>query len=139
MRVIIDTNRLQSEELWAFLAMSSDNRAVLPDYVLMEIMKPGRPEGVQGAFSILGQFPSQILALKGTGIVSSLNPDEVELPEAMICLDETAAIPEFLDQLQHAGKGGLIDPALTVRTAWAAGHMEVMQNGFADMEVAIAE
>lgn len=66
MRVIIDTNRLQSEELWAFLAMSPDNRAVLPDYVLMEIMKPGRPEGVQGAFSILGQFPSQILALKGT-------------------------------------------------------------------------
>lgn len=139
MRVIIDTNRLRSEELWAFLAMSPDNRAVLTDYVMMEIMKPGRPEGVQGAFSILGQFPGQILALKGTGVVSSLAPDEVALPEAMICLDETAAIPDFLEQLQHAGNGERIDPALEARTGWAVGHMAVMEDGFVGMDVAIAE
>jgi hypothetical protein len=139
LRVVIDTNRLRSEELWAFLAMSPDNRAVLPDYVLMEIHKPGRPDGVKGAFSILGQFPGQILALKGTGVISSLNPDVVDLPEAMICAEETSAIPDFLDQLIAAGQGGDVDGALTLRAGWAAGHMDVMLAGFADMDAAMAE
>jgi hypothetical protein len=72
-KVVIDTNRLQSEELWGFLRMSPDNQAVLPDYVLMEIFKPGQPDEVRSAFSILAQFPGQVVALKGTGSVCGLN------------------------------------------------------------------
>ena len=49
MRVVIDTNRLQSEELWGFLRMSQHNIAVLPDYVLMEVFKPGQPAEVRSA------------------------------------------------------------------------------------------
>lgn len=50
MRVVIDTNALQSDELWAFLDLSPANIAVLPDYVVMETYKPGRLDGLQCAF-----------------------------------------------------------------------------------------
>lgn len=135
MRVIIDTNRLQSEELWAFLKMSPDNLALLPDYVLMEAFKPGQPEGVKGAFSILRQFPDQVLALKGTGAASSLNPDTVVMADAMMCHDETAAFPDFLRHLEEAGEDG----ALAERAGWANEQMDRMLARFVDMTPAMAE
>jgi hypothetical protein len=52
-RVVVDANRLQSEELRGSPRMSPDNRAVLTDYVLIETFKPGRPHEVQEAFLIL--------------------------------------------------------------------------------------
>lgn len=36
MKVVIDTNCLQTGELWAFLSLSRENLATLPDYVLMK-------------------------------------------------------------------------------------------------------
>lgn len=139
MKVIIDTNRLQSEELWGFLKMSPSNRALLPDYVLMEAFKPGQPAGARDAFSILRQFPDQVLALKGTGAVSSLNPDAVVMADAMICPDETAAIPEFLRQLERAGAGGSMDAAIAERAGWANTQMDMMLAGYADMAPAMEE
>lgn len=139
MRVIIDTNRLQSEELWAFLKMSSSNQALLPDYVLMEAFKPGQPDGVQGAFSILRQFPDQVVALKGTGAVSSLNPDVVVMTDAMVCHEETAAFPDFLRQLKGAGRGGGIDAALAERGGWANAQLDLMLAEFGDMTTAMEE
>lgn len=140
MRVVIDTNRLQSEELWGFLAMSPDNLAILPDYVLRETFKTGRADGVRGAFSILGQFPNQVVALQGTGSVSALNPDAVvTMADAMASRDETAAFPDFLRQLKGAGKGGFIDAALAQRKGWSNEQMDRMLAGFADMAPAMAE
>lgn len=139
MRVIIDTNRLQSEELCGFLRMSQRNMAVLSDYVLMEVFKPGRPEEVRSAFSILAQFPRQVVALKGTGSVCGLNPDQVAMPEAMINEDETSAFPEFLEHLKEAGRGGVVDAALIERAGWAQEQMGRILSGFADMAPAMEE
>lgn len=139
MRLVIDTNRLQSEELWGFLRMSPDNQAVLPDYVLMEIFKPGQPDEVRSAFSILGQFPGQVVALKGTGSVCNLNPDQVAMPDSMINEEETSAFPEFLDHLKEAGRGGAVDAALIERAGWANQQMDRILSGFADMAPAMEE
>jgi hypothetical protein len=138
-RVVIDTNRLQSEELWGFLRMSPDNQAVLPDYVLMEIFKPGQPDEVRSAFSILAQFPGQVVALKGTGSVCGLNPDHVAMPESMINEEETSAFPEFLDHLKEAGRGGAVDAALIEPADWAQQQMDRILSGFADMAPAMEE
>lgn len=81
--------------------MSPDNLAVLPDYVLMETFKPGRPDGVQGAFSLLGRFLSHVVALKATGEVSLLNPDGVVVAKAMVSVEETDACK--LDTVEGPG------------------------------------
>jgi len=138
-RVVVDTNRLKSVELWGFLSLSPDNRVVLPDYVLMEVVKPGRPEEVRAAFSILGQFPDQVVVLKGTGDVSALNPGPEPMADTMISTDETGAFPEFLHHLQQAGQNGPIDEALRVRAGWANEQMDRMLAGFADMAPAMEE
>ena len=57
----------------------------------METFKPGRPDGVQGAFSLLGRFPGQVVALKAAGEVSLLNPDGVVVAKAMVSVEETEA------------------------------------------------
>jgi hypothetical protein len=119
--------------------MSPDNRAVLPDYVLMEAFKPGRPDGVQGAFSILSRFPEQVVALKGTGEVSGLDPDHVEMAEAMISHEETEAFPSFCAAISAAGNGGQIDGQLALRAGWAREQMDLMLKGFADMAPAMDE
>jgi len=139
MRVVIDTNRLQSEELLGFLRMSPANLAVLPDYMLMEVFKPGQPDEVRSAFSILAQFPGQVVLLKGTGAVCSLNPDLVVVADAMINADETAAFPQFLEHLRDAGRGGAVDVALAERAGWAQGQMNRILSGFVDMAPAMEE
>lgn len=139
MKVVIDTNRLQSHELWGFLAMSTENVAVLPDYVLMEVFKPGHPAAVQRAFLILGQFPNQVLALNGTGEVSVLNPDLVDVRRAMVSEAFAADFPDFLERIQRAGRDRAVDAAIAERAAWSREHMDRMLRGFADMAPAMEE
>jgi hypothetical protein len=81
---MIGTNSLQTDELWASLSLSKQNLAILLYYVLMETFKSGRFDGVRSAFSILGRFPDQVVALKATGEVSLLDPDRVTMSEAMV-------------------------------------------------------
>ena len=139
MRVVIDTNRLQSPELWGFLAMSPRNLAVLPDYVMMEAFKPGRLDGLQAAFSVLGRFPGQVLALKGTGAVCRLDPDAVAIAAAMVSEDETDAFPSFCKYVRTAGRGDEIDDKLAERARWACEQMAVIDRGFADIAAALQE
>jgi hypothetical protein len=87
----------------------------------------------------LRQFPDQVLALKGTGTISSLNPDVVVMADAMICPEETSAIPEYLRRLERAGAGGSMDAAIAERAGWANTQMDVMLVGYADMEPAMEE
>jgi len=126
MRVVIDTNRLQSPELSGFLSMSPRNVAVVTDYVMMEAFKPGRLDGLQAAFSVLGRFPGQVLALKGTGSVCRLDPDGVAMAAAMVSQDETIAFPSFCEFVRRAERGGEIDDKLAERTQWAREQMAIM-------------
>lgn len=139
MRVVIDTNALQSDELWGFLDLSPANVAVLPDYVVMEAYKPGRLDGLQSAFAILRQFPGQIWVLKGTGDISRLDPDLPDFAEAMVEPEETAALPDFFAQLDAASFDPPIAEQLNIRAGWAQEHMAIMVAGLEDMATAMAE
>jgi hypothetical protein len=137
MKVVVDTNRLRSQELWGFLTMSPENLVVLPDYVLMEVFKTGQPDEVRTSFSILGQFAGQVLALRGTGDVSTLNPDAADVREAMISKEETAEFPAFTARL--AGRDRRIEAAIAQRTLWSRQQMDLMLAGFSDMAPAFEE
>jgi hypothetical protein len=137
--VVIDTNRLQSDELWAFLAMSPDNIAVLPDYVAMESFKPASLEGLRTQFAILSRFPDQVLILKGTGEVSQLNPDAVDMADAMIDREHSSDFKTFCRLLPLAERSLAVRAQLEERAGWAQGHMEVMLKGLEALGAAMDE
>jgi hypothetical protein len=139
MRVVIDTNCLQSDELRAFLSASSDHKAVLPDYVLMEAYKPSRLDGLQAAFSVLSQFPRQVIALHGTASASALDPGAVVMAEAMISAEETEAFQTFCERLRVAGSNRSIARALEERSIWAQEQMGRMLDSWSDSGAAMAE
>jgi hypothetical protein len=139
LKVVIDTNSLQTDELWAFLSMSQHNLAILPDYVLMESFKSGRTDGIRSAFSILGRFPGQVVALKATGEVSLLDPDRVAMSKAMVSAEETQAFPNFFGAISGDEKFGALDAQLALRGQWAREQMDRMLTAFADMAPAMEE
>ena len=83
LRVVIDSNRLQSEELRAFLSVNVDNFAVLTDYAWMEAYKGNSILSIQKSMSVLKDFPEQVIALKGTKAVSSLDPKAPGIAQRM--------------------------------------------------------
>lgn len=61
MKVVIDTNSQQTDELWAFLSVSQENLAILPDYVLREdcSLHPSRRTGQGQKPVIAKRWPRQ--------------------------------------------------------------------------------
>jgi len=138
--VVIDTNRLVSDELHAFLSASPDNRAVLPDYVAMERFKPDNLEALRDGFAVLKPFADQVVILKGTGEVSRLNPDDHFLPDAMIDTDQTEAFSDFCRYLDQALEGDEnLLRQLRERAVWAQAHLAVVLQGAADFRASLAE
>src|SRR5262245_5110558 len=72
MRIVIDSNSLNSEQLRDVLGASSDHCAVISDYAWMEAYK-GNPLGIQKSLAVLEQFPDQVLLLKGMRAVGALD------------------------------------------------------------------
>ncbi len=66
MRLIIDSNQLQSEALRAYLAKSKSNFAVLTDYASMEAYKGDTLVSIYKSMATLCDFPTQVIVLKGT-------------------------------------------------------------------------
>lgn len=73
LRVVIDSNRLQSDELRAFLQADPENFAVLTDYAWMEAYKGNSVLSIQKSMAVLKDFPDQVIVLKGTRSVSALD------------------------------------------------------------------
>lgn len=62
--LVIDSNMLQSVRLRAWMAASSCNIAVLPDFIWLEIYKQETLESVRAALSVVGERPDQVLILR---------------------------------------------------------------------------
>ena len=83
-RTVIDTNRLQSEQLRRYLAANSNNYAVLPDFVQMEVLKGDTLASIYKAMRILGKFPNQVLVLKGTKLAWAVKGSKSGLQKRLI-------------------------------------------------------
>lgn len=138
--VVIDTNRLASAELRGFLAASAENRAVLPDYVVMERFKPDNVQALQRGFLVLKEYAPQVLVLKGTGAVSQLDPAVGNLAFDMIDRDQTSALQSFAGYLDRAVAGDTaVVSQLQERAKWAQAQMSVVLSGASDFGAGLAE
>lgn len=105
MRVVIDSNRMQSDELRIFLSLSSDNRAVLTDYAAMEAFQGDTLVSIQASWEVLREFPTQVLVLKGTRDATRVAPEAAGMADRMVSKPETRAVVQFAALLDKATAG----------------------------------
>ncbi|WP_447726251.1 hypothetical protein [Sphingomonas koreensis] len=140
MRIVIDSNSLQSDELWAFLRLSPDHQAVLTDYAAMEAFKANKLVSIQESWKVLRQFPKQIVMLKGTKIVGTLEAQAPGIASRLISKPDTKEIPIFASLLERAAAGDRhIIKQLLQRGEWARSHMDWMLDRSGDMALSIEE
>jgi hypothetical protein len=123
MRMVVDSNYLQSPLLRDYLAASTENYAVLTSYAAMEAFK-GDPQVIYRSMAILAEHPKQVVVLKGTQHACGLSPTEAARPDGLADIEQTRGFPLFCRQLARAWQG---DRALQMQLAEsgreAASHM----------------
>jgi hypothetical protein len=105
MKLVIDSNRLQSEALREFLATSTRNRAVLTDYVAMEAHKGDTLANIYERMAILGDFPRQVVVLKGTRVVCGLRGRTAGLQRRLIDEGQSSEFGVYVRRLRAAQAG----------------------------------
>ena len=120
MRVVIDSNRMRKPELLAYLMLGPNHKAVISDYSAIESYKSQDPKSVLEHFRIVSSFPSQIIVLKATAAVASLDPSTAPMPERMIDLEQTAGFPKFSEAMTMAYRGNRsVIRQIEERRGWA--------------------
>jgi hypothetical protein len=84
MRMVVDSNVLQTSSLREFLSKARTNKAVITDYLMIEALK-GDPLGkIFGLMKILCEFPKQVIVLKGLRSISALKGRRSGMTRRMI-------------------------------------------------------
>lgn len=127
LRKIIDSNQLRDENLRTYLQASSQNFAVLPDYVAMEAYKGNALVTITESMEILSQYPRQVIILKGTREVSLLSGRAAGLQKRMIDGRQTCGFEAYTRLLSTAKQGDLnVQGQILDHGKAAAEHMERM-------------
>lgn len=104
MRLVIDKNRFESQELREFLN-SRENEAVLMGFSFMESLKGDALENVPRSTSLLREFPGQVLVLKDTYSLMRMGLIAPERVLDMIDKKATREFGLFCAMVESAGKG----------------------------------
>jgi hypothetical protein len=105
MRQIVDSSFLETGALREYLAASSDNYAVVPDYVAMEAYKGDTLGQIYSRMAILGEYPRQVIVLKSTQEICNLRGRAAASQTPLIDGDQTRGFPEYC-QCLLAAQGG---------------------------------
>lgn len=105
MRVVIDSNKLQSETLRMYLVKSRSNFAVLTDYAAMESHKGDTLASIYRSMAILSDFPSQVIVLKGTRAACGLKGRTAGLQRRFIDEAHSTGFATYVDHLRQAQNG----------------------------------
>lgn len=105
MRLVVDSNRLQSDELRNFLSRSTNNVAVLTDYAAMEAYKGDTLASIFRSMEVLADFPTQVIVLKGTRAACAQRGRASGLQRRLIDDAQTREFPQFVDHLRLAQQG----------------------------------
>jgi hypothetical protein len=105
MRKIVDRNFLQSPQLREYLAASRKNFAVITDYAAMEAFKGDALANIFQATAILCEYPTQVIVLKSTSIISQLKGRRCGFTRRMIDKGQTKGFSEWCDGLARAKAG----------------------------------
>lgn len=105
MKLVIDSNCLQSQALQAYLSRSTSNVAVLTDYAAMEAYKGDTLASIFRSMEILAQFPRQVIVLKGTRAACSQRGRPARLQRRLIDRVQTDEFPAYVRHLAAARNG----------------------------------
>ena len=105
MKIVIDSNRLQSKELRDYLEKASSNFAVLIDYAAMEAYKGDTLASIYKSMAIVSDFPDQVIVLKGTRAVCGLKGRKAGLQRRLIDEGQSAEFSMYADHLRQAKAG----------------------------------
>lgn len=105
MKLVIDSNQLQTEQLREFLGKSPHNIAVLPDFAAMEAYKGDPLKSIFKSMTILSEFPMQVIILKDSAKVCGLNGRTKGLQNRLIDKSQTKGFPEYIRALHLAEAG----------------------------------
>lgn len=105
MRLVIDSNQLQTKELRDYLGRSPRNIAVLPDFAAMEAYNGEPLKSIFKSMSVLADFPTQVIVLKGSAKVCGLSGRVKGLQRRLIDEAQTDNFPKYIRALRLAEEG----------------------------------
>lgn len=128
MRVVIDSNRLQSLELETFLASGTSHRAVVTDWVMMEAYKGDMRKSLYKSIAVLEKYPRQVIVLRNTGQCMRVRAD-AQMANRLIWTEHTKTFPEFMQEVRAVEAGGAaIEEPLLERAREANRRMNQLLN-----------
>ena len=127
MRLVVDSNQLQTPELRAYLSTSTTNFAILTDYVAMEAYKGDALASIYKSMSIVCEYPEQIIVLKSTRLACGQRGRLAGLQRRLIDEKQTREFPRYASRLAMAKNGDqrYIDPIIAHGKS-ATEHMETL-------------
>ncbi len=105
MRLVIDSNQLQSPRLEEFLRTTTRNQAVITDFAGMEAYKGSSLSTIFKSMEVVSRYPKQVLILKGSRKIFGLSGKKKGLQRRMIDEKQTKEFPLFVRALQQAKAG----------------------------------
>lgn len=118
MRIVIDSNMMQSPELLEYLSHSA-NVAVIADYVWVECYKQRSLAAVQSFLSIVRNFPDQIAVLRSGRQIAGLDPRTTRFPMAFE-LENVARDLRAMDTAVKQAEAGIVAVLVQLREQWDA-------------------
>ncbi|WP_141229037.1 hypothetical protein [Pseudomonas fragi] len=106
MHLIIDSNQLQHPKLREFLK-NPKNRAVLTDFSAMEAYKGDTLNSIFKSMSVVSDFPTQVIILKGSAKVCGMSGRQKGLQRRLIDETQTSEFPKFAHDLRKAESGNM--------------------------------
>jgi hypothetical protein len=138
MRMVVDSNYLQTEELRAFLAASKENSAVITDYAAMDAYKGDTLVSIPKSMAILCAFPDQVIVLKDTLTIARMLDQCADPQERMIDWSQTKSFGAFCQMVHRAENGDARVQAEMLRYgADATARMDQLLNAGTQMASAI--
>lgn len=105
MKLVIDSNRLNSDDLRAFLLKSTENIAVLIDFVAIEAYNGNTLNKIYKSMEVVSGFPKQVLILKGSSKVGSMSGKVKGLQRRLIDEEQTRGFPKYIKILERGRNG----------------------------------
>lgn len=140
MRVVIDTNCLESEELEFFLGSSNEHFAVIPAHTVAEIFRPNDNLAIFSALKIICASPAQVLVLKENRLANRVDPKASAISNHFIDKATTRKFPHFCVAIQAASDGHpQYLQKVEQRRQWAIERVETAQRSMGDQSEALAE
>lgn len=124
MRVVVDSNQLQTPQLETFLASGPAHRAVVTDWLMMEAYKGEMRKTLYKSIAVLEKYPRQVIVLRNTGQCMRVRA-AAQMANRLIWTQHTETFPEFLREVRLAEAGdSAIEKSLLWRGREASARMD---------------